>query len=115
MLTGPVRFTITVTNNGPDSAQNVVLSDTFSGLATFQSVSATSRASCTAPPFGTRGTVTCTTSLLAPEDSMTVWVTVHAGNLGFRDIVGDTATATSTTFDPNTANNSAAGSLVIVP
>jgi uncharacterized repeat protein (TIGR01451 family) len=115
MLGGPVTFTITVKNNGPDSAQNVVLSDTFSGFATFQSVSAPSGTSCTAPPFGTRGTVTCTTGSLAPGDSVTVRVTVHAGNLGFRDIIGDTATATSTTFDPNTANNSAAGSLMIVP
>jgi uncharacterized repeat protein (TIGR01451 family) len=117
MMMGPVTFTATVTNDGPDYADNVVISDNWSGgMSTFQSVSATapSGASCTAPRVGTRGTVTCTTSSLAPDHSMTVRVTVRDMLIVARAPLEDTATTTSTTFDPNTANNTATATDLII-
>lgn len=116
LVMGPVTFTITVTNKGPNYADKVVVSDNWFGWASFQSAGATATAgtSCSAPPVGTRGTVTCTTSSLKPGDSMTMWVTVRAELLTARGILQDTATATSSRFDPDTSNNTATAVLTII-
>ena len=101
-------FTIQVTNDGPDPAAGVSVSDNWYYASTFAGVSATapSGVTCTAPPTGSRGTVTCTTPSLGRNASMTIAVRLHV--LGIHNmILSDTATATSTTPDPNTANNTA--------
>ena len=105
---GNESFTITVTNKGPQSAQSVAVSDSWTNFSTFLGVSATapSGATCTAPPVGSLGTITCTTASLAHGNSITVVLTLRVE--GFpNQLLQDTATATSTTPDPNTANNTA--------
>lgn len=107
-------FTITVTNHGPDSARSVLVRDSWSSFSTFYGVSATvpSGANCSAPPVGSRGTVTCTTASLTPGASMIIHLTLRVE--GFpNQLVQDTATATSTTPDPNAANNTATSSVEI--
>ena len=115
---GPGRFTsgnitygIAVANHGPSYARTVVMSDNWWGgmMVTFVSVrgSAPSGVSCTAPPAGSHGTVTCTTASLAPGASMAIALTVHVGFLFHNQLLDDNATASSQTFDPNTANNTA--------
>jgi hypothetical protein len=61
--------------------------------------------SCTAPPLGSIGTVTCTTAALSRGASMTVALTSYARILFHNQVLIDTAIATSQTCDPNTANN----------
>ena len=107
-------LTITVTNHGPDSTQSVVVSDNWYSFSTFYGVSATapSGAKCSAPPVGSRATVTCTTASLTPGASMIIRLTLRVE--GFHNqLVQDTASAASTTFDPNTANNTASTSVEI--
>jgi len=108
---GNITYGITVANHGPNYAHTVVMSDNWWGgmMVTFVSVrgSAPSGVSCTAPPAGSHGTVTCTTASLAPGASMAVALTVHVGFLFHNQLLDDSATATSQTFDPNTANNTA--------
>jgi uncharacterized repeat protein (TIGR01451 family) len=108
-----LRFTATVTNNGPDRAVHVIVTDTYSSLtATFSGVSASapSGASCK-PPVGGNATTTCTTPSLAPRGVMTVTVSLVAKCPYPHNAVGISASATSSTNDPNPANNSAGGAL----
>lgn len=108
---GNVTYGITVANHGPNYADTAVMSDNWWGgmMVSFVSVrgSAPSGVTCTAPPAGSPGTVTCTTASLAPGTSMAIALTVHVGFLFHHQLLGDSATATSQTFDPNTANNTA--------
>jgi uncharacterized repeat protein (TIGR01451 family) len=101
---GTITYTITLKNMGPETATSVVLNDTTPTGTTFASVS-TSNGTCTAPPVGQTGTVSCTL-LTQPRGAkftvtLVVNVTATSGN------IIDTATATSAVFDPNVSNNSA--------
>jgi uncharacterized repeat protein (TIGR01451 family) len=111
---GYVYFRITVTNNGPDAADNVVITDATPPRSTFYCASGTSSA-CGAvpagvtckPPPGSTGTMTCTMASLPKGASVTVWMGVHLGFFFHNQAFGDSATATSTTPDPNPSNNTA--------
>jgi hypothetical protein len=108
IIGGYESFAIAATNEGPDTAQSVAVSDNWTAFSTFLGVSASapSGAICTAPPVGSRGTVTCATPSLTHGASITVAVTVRVK--GFpNQLLQDTATATSATPDPDTANNTA--------
>ena len=104
-----LTYNITVFNAGPDDADNVSISDTLPAGTLFVTASQTGGPafSCTTPPVGSGGTVTCDVALLpalAPATfSLTVLVPADAAS----GLVGtNTATVTSTTPDPDTANNS---------
>jgi large repetitive protein len=108
----PVNFTATVTNNGPAAAQNLVVTDNFS-VATFRNVSwsvPSGAASCTHPPFGGHGTITCTTGALQPGQAMSIIVGLTARCFP-NQLMGNSATATSSTNDPDPSNNTAGGEL----
>ncbi|HET6770572.1 MAG TPA: hypothetical protein VFH75_02910 [Actinomycetota bacterium] len=93
-----LTYTVTVTNNGPDPAEGVVLTDTLPGTVTF--VSATpSVGSCS----GT-STVTCLLGTMANGATATIDIVVKPTQTG--QIV-NTAVVTSTTTDPDTSNNTA--------
>jgi uncharacterized protein len=123
---GSIGYTITVTNNGPDAASDAIMTDhipasmwsryptTFYCVGSVKPVGTPgwcgplpSSVSCTTPPVGSTGTVSCTTSSLAPGASMTIEMAIRVGFYFSFQLVQDTATATSSTFDPNTANNTA--------
>ena len=123
---GYVGYTITVTNNGPDAASGVIMTDHIPASmwsrypTTFYCVGSVapvgtpgwcgplpSSVSCTTPPVGSTGTAICTTSSLAPGASRTIEMAIRVGFHFSFQLVQDTATATSSTFDPNTANNTA--------
>lgn len=105
----PVSFRATVTNDGPDTAQNVVVTDT-SIPTTFINVTwPFGVASCTTPRLGGVGTITCNAPSLAPGFSLTLTVNLRARCWSNGQAVWNGATATSTTNDPNTSNNTASG------
>jgi hypothetical protein len=120
VLGGYDFYGITVSNNGPDAASDVVMTDhiplsTWSRYpTTFVRVGSSSTfaplpqsVSCTTPRVGSTGTVSCATSSLAPAASVTVWIEIRIGFYMNNQIFADTASATSSTFDPNTNNNTA--------
>lgn len=90
-----VTFTVTVTNNGPSTATGVTLNDTFSN-ATFSSANSTI-GSCA----GT-GPITCNIGVLAAGQSAVVTIALQATTVG---TINNTAGVTSTTVDPNNAND----------
>ncbi|MFI8822397.1 hypothetical protein [Streptomyces sp. NPDC053431] len=100
---GSLVYTVTVRNNGPSAAENVVFDDTLPAEGEFVGASST-QGSCVVPPAGSTDTVTCKLGTLGANTSRTatIVVTVRA-NAG--TTVTDTARVTSTTADPNPVNN----------
>ncbi|MGW5423441.1 RCC1 domain-containing protein [Streptomyces sp. NPDC003943] len=101
---GNLTYTVTVRNNGPSAAENVVFDDTLPAEGEFVSASP-SQGSCVVPPTGSTDTVTCKLGVLAANTSRatTIVVTVRAAA---GTTVTDRAKVTSTTADPNPVNNS---------
>lgn len=89
-----VTYTVTVTNNGPSTATNVVLSDVIAGDATFVSVT---------PSAGCTGT-TCTIGTMAPGASAIFSYTFHVAPDADGG-VENTATVSASTPDPAAGNN----------
>ncbi len=100
-----LTYQISVHNNGPDTAQSISMTDATPVGTTFVSVVPTV-GSCTSPPVGGTGTVTCTASSLANGSriviNMVVNVTAASGST-----LTDKASVSSTTYDPKKGNNSA--------
>ena len=102
-----VTYTVNVSNNGPDTAENVVLTDNLPGGVTF--VSAT-------PEQGVcneaGGVVTCDLDGIANGASVEVVIVVNTTTDG---TITNNASATSDTFDPDTGNNSASEDTTVNP
>lgn len=93
---GNFSYTLTVTNNGPDPATGVTVTDAIPANTTFVSAGA----GCSE----VAGTVTCTVASLAVGASAAFTITVTAGSVG-TEIV-NTATVAGVEADPNPTNNS---------
>ena len=109
---------VSVTNFGPNSMLDVVLTDHYlsSGTFTFPSPATgitTTKGSCTATPNPqvNDGTVTCNLGRLVPNETVLIHIDVTAQT---PQTVNDTATATSESADSNPGNNQAEGSLVFI-
>jgi uncharacterized repeat protein (TIGR01451 family) len=99
-----ITFTVTVTNNGPNPATGVVLTDTHHNLAT---VSATvSQGTLTLLP----GMYSVAIGSIAVGASVTLTATDQVLEDG---TLTPTATVTATSADPNAGNNGAAGSVAV--
>ena len=106
-----IDYTITIANNGPGSALNIVLTDTIPSNTTFVSYgTGASGVVCTTPPVGGTGTITCP---FAPAQAVVasgtsfqfiIQLQVAAANVS---TVDNTATVSSDTPDPNSNDNSA--------
>jgi uncharacterized repeat protein (TIGR01451 family) len=106
-----LQYSILVTNNGPDSAGTVTITDAVPVGSTFVSYT-TSDGTCKAPAVGAKGTLSCKAAILSGGSvtiTMTVKVTLAAGKK-----LSDTAKAATTLlYDPNTANNSSVVSTTV--
>ena len=103
---GSDSYTLTVSNNGPDSAQGVVVNDTLPSQFTASTASGPGF-TCTVPT-GAGGTVVCTDPTLTTAASpvqITITGTVAANAAG--QTIHDAATVTSNTADPDQTNNTA--------
>jgi uncharacterized repeat protein (TIGR01451 family) len=104
-----VEYTILLNNNGPNTARNLALSDTLPPGTTFVSATQPNGPTFTlsTPAVGATGTVTATKSTFAASDAATFKIVVHVGS-GVADgtTLSNTASVTSDTDDPNTADNS---------
>ena len=99
-----VTYTIVVTNDGPDAATNVVLTDTLPAELLFRSISEPAGFSCTTPAVGSTGTITCDAATLADGASVTFTLVVEvAASSG---VIVNSATAASDTADANSGNDS---------
>lgn len=95
----PYNYTIVVSNNGPGSVDDVVVTDPLPDGMTFQSATS-SQGTCTADG----GTVTCQIGSLSAFGSVHIQIIVVPTQAG---LVSNTATVTSGGTDPNDVNNTA--------
>ena len=93
---GAFSYVLTVTNNGPDTATSVVVTDVIPTNTTF--------VSATAGCVEAAGTVTCTVASLASSTSTAFTINLTAGSTG-TEIV-NTASVAGVESDPNATNNS---------
>jgi len=102
-------YNITVTNNGPSPANNVVLTDTLAAGLTLISVTPSGTTTCSGI-----GPITCNLpASLAGGASVTVAVVVNATVAGFYPNTA-TVTDSGTPPDPNTGNNTYVGVAPVV-
>ena len=108
-----ITYTQVVTNSGPSAATGASLTEVTPPNTTFQSVSFPAGWSCSTPVVGGTGTMSCTNPSVAPgAGTFTVVVKVTAGT-PHGTAINDTATVSSTTTDPNLANNTATAADVV--
>ena len=100
-----ITYTQTITNNGPDTAVNVTLTQTSPAGTTIQSIAAPPGWSCAGAPSGSTGVITCSKATMLPSETATftyvVNVTAPSGT------ITSTVTGDSDTYDPDPSNNSA--------
>jgi uncharacterized repeat protein (TIGR01451 family) len=98
-----LTYTVTVTNNGPDPATSVVVTDNLPAETTFVSCSSTGGGVC----GGSGNNRTVTFPLLPSGQSQTITFVANV-NCSVADgtVISNTATVSSSTPDPNTNNDS---------
>jgi uncharacterized repeat protein (TIGR01451 family) len=103
-----VTYTIVLTNNGPNDAQNVALTDQIPANTTFVSIIATPPGwSISSPPVGGTGTITASKATMTNGEVATFTLVVNVDSDAPDDILlTNTATAVSDTGDLDTSNNS---------
>lgn len=106
-LPGKATYTLVVENAGPDTAKGVVVADPLPAGETYLS----DDAGCTVAAEN----VSCALGELADGEVRTIHLAVTVGtSLGERTVT-NTATVTSTTYDPNLVNNTSSASLQTGP
>jgi uncharacterized repeat protein (TIGR01451 family) len=103
-----ITYHVGVSSDGPSAAANVTLTDTLPAGTTFVSETQTSGPtfSCTTPAAGATGTITCTIATLAPgvTAAFDFTFTIAPTTTGS---IANTANVSTTTPDPNPANDNA--------
>src|SRR6476620_9724983 len=98
-----LTYTVTVTNNGPDAATSITVTDNLPAESAFVSCSSTGGGVC----GGSGNNQIVTFASLASGQSETITFVANV-NCSIADgtMINNTATVSSLTFDPDTTNNS---------
>jgi uncharacterized repeat protein (TIGR01451 family) len=108
-----LTYTINVGNNGAGPAVFAKWQDTLPAGTSLQSFSTAAGWSCSTPPIGSGGTITCKKDTVADGESASFTIVTRVDcALADGALINNTATITSTTSDPNPANNSASTTTV---
>ena len=109
-----ITYTQIVTNSGPSAADNATLVEAVPANAVFVSIAAPAGWNCITPGPGATGNVVCT-NLNMPGSTAATFSMIVRVNAGTANgtVITDTATASSSTSDPNSTNNTASASTVV--
>jgi len=101
-------YVISVSNAGPEVASALTLSDEVPANTTLVSFEPTEGWSCTSPPVGETGPISCFAETLAPTVTDTLSVVVRVNDeVVDGTTISSTASVSAVTADPNLSNNSA--------
>lgn len=106
-----ITYTIDVTNNGPDAAANVEMTDVLPPYTTFVSVTEPGDFSCTTPAVGAAGTVICTAATLADGATATFTLVIRLDE----DAPSGTSVANEASVSSDTADSDAGNSTGSAP
>ncbi|MGH9179297.1 MAG: hypothetical protein ACRD0N_12185 [Acidimicrobiales bacterium] len=107
-----LTYSIVVTNDGPSTALDVVVTDTIPAGTTFES--GTDGNGATVCTLVQQATVVCDLGDMAPGESKTVYLTVEvAPSVPHDALLTNTASVASGTFDPDTSDNTDTASTTI--
>jgi len=110
-----ITYTQLVTNNGPSTATNVTVSQVVPPNTTFRSLSVPPGWSCTTPPIGGTGSITCSVPSFGLGDVANFGLVVNVNSTApAGSVIRDTVSVSSTTFDPNPSNNSSSADTQVV-
>jgi uncharacterized repeat protein (TIGR01451 family) len=98
-----LTYTVTVTNNGPDTATSVTLTDNLPAETTFVSCSSTGGGVCGGS--GNNRTVTFASLALGESETITFVANVNC-SVADGTVISNTATVSAFTPDPDPTNNS---------
>ena len=107
-----LTYSITVSNNGPDGATNVLLIDTLPAGVTLNSATP-SAGDC--DQVATLGEIECRLGSLASGNNMTVTVVVTPDTVEEATSITNTVAVSATEEDPNLENNTASASSTVNP
>ncbi|HVI06940.1 MAG TPA: C25 family cysteine peptidase, partial [Candidatus Binatia bacterium] len=109
-----ITYTQVLTNNGPSAADNATFVEAIPANTVFNTFSAPANWTCSLPPSGSTGNIVCTELNLPGSTAATFTLSVFVSPGAAKGtVIADTATASSSTADPNTANNSATAYTVV--
>jgi len=110
-----ITYTQNLTNNGPNTADQVTFSTSVPASATFVSMTPPAGWTCITPAIGGTGAITCTTASLASGASVN-FSFVSQSSIGTPAgyTISNTANATSQTNDSNYSNNTATATTNVV-
>jgi uncharacterized repeat protein (TIGR01451 family) len=110
-----VLYSIQVTNLGPSEAAAVSLTDDVPLNTTFESFGqlAGPTFNCTSPNTGETGTTTCTITSLARGETAVFLATYLVDTVANGTAISNTASAVSTTADPNDDDNSSLAEVTV--
>jgi uncharacterized repeat protein (TIGR01451 family) len=109
-----LSYSITVTNNGPNTATNASWTDTLPAGTTFVSLSSVSGWGCTEPDPGDVGTVNCTNPSFAVGSAIFTLVVRVAPTVPAGSTISNSATATSSTADSDTGNQTGTATTTVI-
>ena len=98
---GSFTYVVTVRNNGPDPAENVMVTDTLPTDAVFSSASTSQGPGCGAA----NATITCDLGTLAANTQATVTIVVDFTNAMLADTFNNFASVTTSTTETDSTNN----------
>jgi uncharacterized repeat protein (TIGR01451 family) len=103
---GDLAYTITITNAGPNAAQQLTINDTLPSASGFISEDST-EASCIDPSPGATGTLSCSIRSLA-NNGATATILIYIQDLApAGQTLSDSVDVATASLDPNSANNTA--------
>jgi uncharacterized repeat protein (TIGR01451 family) len=100
-----LTYTVTMTNNGPDTASSAAWTDTLPAGAGFVSLSSPAGWSCTTPAVGAGGVVSCTQPAFAVGSAVFTLTVAVAPTVAAGTVLSNSATITAGTSDPTPGNN----------
>jgi len=98
-----LTYTVTVTNNGPDTATSVIVTDNLPAETTFVSCASTGGGVCGGS--GNNRTVTFASLTSGGSETITFVASVNC-SVADGTVISNTATVSAFTFDPDPTNNS---------